>query len=113
MCNVGTCNQRHIIARTRVTEDHFQVDENEVIQTPTGACWTAYPGRPEPHLCSAGMLGSLLPSGEDYIREFESFTGQPDQRDRIANADHILNEIRTVLSTVQTKVVAGRDILIF
>lgn len=51
------------------TEDHFQVDENEVIQTPTGACWTTYPGRPEPQLSSAGMLGSLLPSGEDYRRE--------------------------------------------
>lgn len=57
------------MARTRVTEDQFQVDENEVVHRPTGARWTAYPGRPEPHLCSAGMLGSLLPSGEDYRRE--------------------------------------------
>ncbi|UPK39300.1 hypothetical protein IVB18_19925 [Bradyrhizobium sp. 186] len=45
-------------------------------------------------------------------RHFEEFTGHPDQRDRIASADHILNEIRTVLSSAQTRVFGGRDILI-
>lgn len=50
------------MARTRVTEDQFQVDENEVIQTPTGAHWTAYA---EPNLCPDDLLGSLLPSAED------------------------------------------------
>lgn len=57
------------MARTRVTEDQFQVDENEVTHTPTSARWTAYPGRPEPHRYSEGMLGSVLPNGDDYWRD--------------------------------------------
>jgi hypothetical protein len=57
------------MARTRVTEDQFEVDENEVIHTLTGARWTAYPGLPEPAIYSPGMLGSVLPNGQDYWRE--------------------------------------------
>jgi len=57
------------MARTRVTEDQFRVEENEVIHLPTNARWTAYPGRPEPHLYSQGRVGSVLSSGEDYWRE--------------------------------------------
>jgi hypothetical protein len=57
------------MARTWVTEDQFGIDENDVIHVPTNARWTAYPGRPEPHLYSQGMIGSVLPTGEDYWRE--------------------------------------------
>lgn len=54
------------MTRTRVTEDQFKVEENEVIHLPTNARWTAYPGRPEPAHHSPGMLGSVLPNGDDY-----------------------------------------------
>ncbi|MDA9506137.1 hypothetical protein XI09_16150 [Bradyrhizobium sp. CCBAU 11386] len=57
------------MARTQVSEDQFQVKENEVIHLPTDARWTACAGRPEPHLYSQGMVGSVLPNGEDYRRE--------------------------------------------
>jgi hypothetical protein len=33
---------------------------------PTNACWTAYPGDPLPHLQNLGMLGSVLPDGDEY-----------------------------------------------
>jgi hypothetical protein len=54
------------MTRTRVTDDQFEIEDNEVVHLPTGARWTAYPGRAEPHLYSAGMIGSVLPNGEDY-----------------------------------------------
>jgi hypothetical protein len=57
------------VARTRVTEDQFKVGENEATHTPINARWTAYPGRPEPAIYSPGMLGSVLPNGDDYRRE--------------------------------------------
>lgn len=57
------------MARTRVTEDQFRVDENGVTHTPTNARWTAYPGRPEPSVINWGMVGSVLPNGDDYWRE--------------------------------------------
>ncbi|WFU39873.1 hypothetical protein QA640_36980 [Bradyrhizobium sp. CB82] len=57
------------MTRTRVTEDLFRVEENEVIHAPTNARWTAYPGRPVPANYSAGMLGSVLPNGDEYWRE--------------------------------------------
>ncbi|MCK1474889.1 hypothetical protein IVB27_08725 [Bradyrhizobium sp. 197] len=57
------------MARTRVTEDHFQVDENEVTHTRPNDRWPASPGRPEPAVYSPGMLGSVLPNGDDYWRE--------------------------------------------
>jgi hypothetical protein len=57
------------VTRTRVTEAQFKVEENEVIQLPTNARWTAYPGRAEPHLYSLGTVGGVLSTGEDYWRE--------------------------------------------
>jgi hypothetical protein len=33
---------------------------------PTNACWTADPGDPLPHLQNLGMLGSVLPDGDEY-----------------------------------------------
>ena len=50
--------------------EEFEVSENEVVHTPTNATWTAYPGKPEPHLYQPSMLGSVLPNGDDY-REHE------------------------------------------
>jgi hypothetical protein len=51
---------------TRAAESQFEVSENEVEHKPTGARWTAFPGRPEAHLRSLSMLGSVLPNGDDY-----------------------------------------------
>jgi hypothetical protein len=52
--------------RKRPTTEEFELDENEVVHTPTNATWTAYPGRPEPHIQRRSMLGSVLPNGDDY-----------------------------------------------
>jgi hypothetical protein len=52
--------------RVKPSLEEFELSENEVVHTPTNATWTAYPGRPEPHLYRASMLGSVLPNGDDY-----------------------------------------------
>ncbi|WJR74942.1 hypothetical protein [Bradyrhizobium sp. NP1] len=57
------------MARTRVTEDQFRVEENEVTHIPTNMRWTAYSGRPGPAYVSPAMLGSLLSNEDDYWRE--------------------------------------------
>jgi hypothetical protein len=44
----------------------FEVKGDEVTHTPTGATWTAHPGRPESHSCRQAMLGSVLRNGDDY-----------------------------------------------
>jgi hypothetical protein len=54
---------------TKVTADQFRLEENEVAHVPTGARWTAYPGRHEPHLESLGTLGSVLKNGDDYRKD--------------------------------------------
>jgi hypothetical protein len=36
---------------------------------PTNARWTAHPGDPLLHLQNPGMLGSVLPSGDEYREE--------------------------------------------
>lgn len=46
--------------------EEFELKENRVVHKPTNATWTAYPGRPEPHLYRPSMLGSVLPNGDDY-----------------------------------------------
>jgi hypothetical protein len=51
---------------TKVTRQQFEIRENEVVHTPTGACFTAYPGEKEPYRVNWGMSGSLLQNGEDY-----------------------------------------------
>jgi hypothetical protein len=48
------------------TLEEFEVKENEVIHTPTDATYTAYPGEATPHMITPGMLGSVLPNGDDY-----------------------------------------------
>lgn len=55
--------------RTRVSEDQFEVRQNEVIHLPTNARWSAYPGRPDANIRSLGMLGSVLPNGDDYRQD--------------------------------------------
>ena len=54
------------MTRTRVTADQFKLEGHEVVHVPTGARWTAYPGQPEAHSKNLGMLGSVLPNGDDY-----------------------------------------------
>ena len=61
---------REWMPRKIPAEDEFDVRENEVEHKPTGATWTAYPGRPEPANYRRAMLGSVLPNGDDY-REHE------------------------------------------
>jgi len=57
------------MTRTKVTADQFRLEGNKVVHIPTNARWTAYPGRPEPHMENLGMLGSVLPNGDDYCKE--------------------------------------------
>ena len=52
------------------SESEFEVEENEVVHKPTGASWSAYPGRPEPANYRPSLLGSVLRNGDDY-REHE------------------------------------------
>jgi hypothetical protein len=52
--------------RVRPKLEEFEISENEVVHKPTKATWTAYAGRPEPHLYRQSMLGSVLPNGDDY-----------------------------------------------
>lgn len=54
---------------TKVLDDQFEIRENEVIHRPTNARWSAYPGRPEANIRSLGMLGSVLPNGDDYRQD--------------------------------------------
>jgi hypothetical protein len=49
------------MARRRVSKAQFKLEENEVIHIPTNARWTAYPGRPEPHLYSRGCWEVFCP----------------------------------------------------
>jgi len=58
------------MGRKLPSETEFEVEENAVVHRPTGATWTAYPGRPEPANYRRAMLGSVLPNGDDY-REHE------------------------------------------
>ena len=51
---------------TKVTLEQFKLEDHEVVHIPTGARWTAYRTIAEPHLESLGMLGSVLPNGDDY-----------------------------------------------
>ena len=46
--------------------DEFEVRGDEVTHRPTNARWTAHPGDPLPHLQNPGMLGSVLPDGDEY-----------------------------------------------
>lgn len=36
------------MGRKLPSESEFEIKENEVVHKPTGASWSAYPGRPEP-----------------------------------------------------------------
>jgi hypothetical protein len=54
----------------RATRDQFDIEENAVVHRPMSARFAAYPGVAEPHQKTLGLLGSVLPNGDDY-REHE------------------------------------------
>ena len=54
---------------TRVSPEQFEVKNDVVIHTPSGAKFTAYPGYAEPHNVNWGKCGDVLANGDDYRRE--------------------------------------------
>jgi hypothetical protein len=54
---------------TKVTREQFEVLENKVIHTPTGAWFSAYAGRPEIANENSGRAGRRLENGDDYRPE--------------------------------------------
>jgi hypothetical protein len=52
--------------RVLPAEDQFEVLENKVVHTPTGATWEAYPGRKGHSHYRAAQLGSVLDNGDDF-----------------------------------------------
>jgi hypothetical protein len=54
---------------TRVSPEQFEVKNDVVIHTPSGAKFTAYPGYAEPHNVNWGKCGDVLANGDDYGRE--------------------------------------------
>jgi hypothetical protein len=57
------------MAGTKVTREQFEILEDAVIHTPTGARFSAYPGRPEISNINWGRAGDLLENGDEYRRE--------------------------------------------
>ena len=57
------------MASTRVSQEQFELMDDVVIHTPTGAKFTAYPGEGQPHNVNWGKCGDLLANGDDYSRE--------------------------------------------
>jgi hypothetical protein len=54
------------MARTPVTDEQFEIPENQVIHRPTGATWIARPGRPSAGMMCWAKCGEVLPSGEQF-----------------------------------------------
>jgi len=50
----------------RPSHQEFEVTETQVTHKPTNATWFAYAGDPIHHFMKRGMLGSVLPNGDDY-----------------------------------------------
>lgn len=48
------------------TPEEFEVKGDVVTHNPTGASWTASPGRPEASWHNRGNLGDVLKNGDDY-----------------------------------------------
>ena len=57
---------RNTMAGTKVTREQFEILENSVVHKPTGARFTAYPGRPEIDRENVGRAGDVLENGDDY-----------------------------------------------
>jgi hypothetical protein len=51
---------------TKVSEDQFDISDEGIEHTPTGYKFKPYPGNPYSGSLHKGMLGSVLPNGEDY-----------------------------------------------
>ena len=54
------------MAWTQVTREQFQIFDDHVVHTPTGARFNAYPRSPEIASESLGQAGDRLENGEDY-----------------------------------------------
>jgi hypothetical protein len=52
-----------------VTRAQFEISKNKVVHKPTGARFTAYPGRPEIATENLGRAGGRLENGDDYRPE--------------------------------------------
>jgi hypothetical protein len=51
---------------TRVTRDQFQIKDDSIIHTPTGAEFTSVAGNTDSIIIWTGEIGRRLPSGEAY-----------------------------------------------
>jgi hypothetical protein len=54
---------------TPVKHEQFALEGDDVVHTPTGARFTAYPGIARPHTVNWGRCGEVLPNGDDYRRD--------------------------------------------
>jgi hypothetical protein len=52
-----------------VTREQFEILQDVVIHKPTGARFSAHPGRQEIAFLNWGRAGDLLENGDDYRRE--------------------------------------------
>jgi hypothetical protein len=52
---------------TLVRREQFRISPKGITHTPTGATYIPHPGAPHCGITSLGQLGSVLPSGEDYL----------------------------------------------
>jgi len=57
------------MAGTKVTREQFEILTDAVVHTPTGARFSAYPGRPEISQENLGRAGDRLENGDDYRPE--------------------------------------------
>ena len=55
-----------MVAWTQVTREQFQIFDDHVVHTPTGARFNAYPRQPEIASESLGQAGDRLENGDDY-----------------------------------------------
>jgi hypothetical protein len=57
------------MAGTKMTREQFQIFDDHVVHTPTGARFNAYPRRPEIASENLGRAGDRLENGDDYRPE--------------------------------------------
>ena len=56
-----------MMSPTLVHREQFRISPKGITHTPTGATYIPHPGAPHCGITSLGQLGSVLPSGEDYV----------------------------------------------
>lgn len=54
------------MAGTKITPEQFEIQDSGVRHTPTGARFSAYPGRSDFSTVNWGRAGDILPNGDDY-----------------------------------------------